>query len=113
MQNQAYHQYQKTQVTTVDSGKLVVLLYEGAIKFLRKSQEGIAEKDIEERHNNLMRALDIIDELNNSLNFSQGGEIARSLRTLYDFMRGHLTSANIKNDGLVKSVFYRQGFSGS
>ena len=98
MQNYALNQYQKTQVTTVDSGKVVVLLYEGAINFLRKSQEGIVEKDIEKRHNNLMRALDIIDELNNSLNFSEGGEIAISLRTLYDFMYGHLTSANIKND---------------
>jgi len=98
MQNHALNQYQKTQVTTVDSGKVVVLLYEGAIKFLRKSQEGIAEKDIEKRHNNIMRALDIIDELNNSLNFSEGGEIAISLRTLYDFMHGHLTEANINNN---------------
>jgi len=98
MQNHALNQYQKTQVTTVDSGKVVVLLYEGTIKFLRKSQEGIVEKDIEKRHNNLMRALDIIDELNNSLNFSQGGEIARSLNALYLFMRGHLTEANINNN---------------
>ena len=91
MQNYALNQYQKIQATTVDSGKVIVLLYEGAIKFLIKAREGIAEKDIEKRHNNLMRALDIIDELKNALNFSQGGEIARSVNALYLFMHlsGH------------------------
>jgi flagellar protein FliS len=91
-------QYVKTQVETADRGRLIVLLYEGAIKFLRKAQEGIEEKNIEKRCNNIDRALNIIDELKNSLNISQGGEIAIYLIHLYLFMRGHLVSANIKND---------------
>ena len=91
-------QYLKTQVTTVDGGKLIVLLYEGAIKFLRKAQESIEAKDIKQRHNSIMRALNIIDELRNSLNFSQGGEIAKNLQALYLFMNRHLTLANAKND---------------
>jgi flagellar protein FliS len=91
-------QYLKTQVTTVDGGKLIVLLYEGAIKFLRKAQESIETKDIKQRHNSIVRALNIIDELRNSLNFSQGGEIAKNLQALYLFMNRHLTLANAKND---------------
>jgi flagellar protein FliS len=91
-------QYLKTQVTTVDGGKLIVLLYEGAIKFLRKAQESIEAKDIKQRHNSIVRALNIIDELRNSLNFSQGGEIAKNLQALYLFMNRHLTLANAKND---------------
>ena len=92
------NQYLKTQITTVDGLKLVVLLYEGAIKFLLSAQEGIREKDIVKRHNNIYRVLDIVAELRNSLNFSQGGEIATSLDALYLFMDRHLMTANIQND---------------
>jgi flagellar protein FliS len=92
------NQYLKTQVTTVEGVKLIVLLYEGAIKFLLSAQEGIREKNIVKRHNNIYRVLDIILELRNSLNFSQGGEIAKSLNALYIFMEGHLITANIQND---------------
>ena len=91
-------QYLRTQVTTVDGVKLIVLLYEGAIKFLSSAQEGIREKNIPKRHNNIYRVLDILAELRNSLNFSQGGEIATSLNALYLFMEKHLTTANIQND---------------
>ena len=98
MAGYAENQYLKTQVTTVDNLRLVVLLYEGAIKFLLKAQEGIQEKDVAKRHNQIGRALDIIMELKNALNFSQGGEIAKSLNALYLFMQNHLTTANIQND---------------
>ncbi len=92
------NQYLKTQVTTVDGGKLVVLLYEGAIKFLLKAQEGIQANDTVKRHNNIIKSIDIIEELKNALDFNQGGEIARALYALYLFMHRHLMSANIKND---------------
>ncbi len=92
------NQYLKTQVTTVDGVRLIVLLYEGAIKFLLTAQEGIGEKDVVKRHNHINRTLDIITELKNALNFSQGGEIAKSLNALYLFMQRHLTMANIEND---------------
>jgi flagellar protein FliS len=91
-------QYLKTQVTTVEGIKLIVLLYEGAIKFLLTAQEGIREKNIAKRHNHIYRVLDILVELRNALNFSQGGEIATSLNALYLFMERHLTTANIQND---------------
>ncbi len=92
------NQYLKAQVTTVDSVKLVVLLYEGAIRFLLKAQDGLKERNVVQRHNHIQKALNIIEELKNSLNFSQGGEIAHSLNTLYVFMDKHLTEANMKND---------------
>lgn len=92
------NQYLKTQVTTVDGGKLIVLLYEGAIKFLSRALDGIQEHDTVKRHNHIVRVINIIEELKNSLNFSRGGEIAQSLNALYLFMIRHLTTANIKND---------------
>lgn len=98
MQNYARLQYQKNEITTVDRGKLVVLLYEGAINFLKKAQKYSLEKNHEKRHNNIVRALDILEELKNALNFSQGKEIAKSLNALYLFMIKHLQMADMKND---------------
>ncbi len=98
MNSYANLQYQKTQTITADRRRLIVLLYEAAIKFLRKAQGSIGKKNIEKRHYYLLRAINIIDELNNSLDLSKGGEIAQSLRSLYLFMRRHLVAAEIKND---------------
>ena len=92
-------QYQQTQVTTVDKGRLIVLLYEGAIKFLRQAQECADINDIAGKSNNINRALDIIAELNQSLNMNEGGEIAANLRRLYLFWSDHLIQAKIKKDG--------------
>ena len=97
MNNYAMNPYMKTGITTSDSGKLIVLLYEGAIRFLRDAQDGISENNIEKRNNNIVFAVDIIDELRNSLNMSEGKEIAGSLNALYLFMGRHLTAANYKN----------------
>ena len=105
MNNYAQDQYMKTQVLTADRGKLVVILYEGAIKFLKFSQDGIAKNNAEERNNNLVQALQIIDELRTTLNISEGKEIARSLNALYLFMSKHLAAANIQNSSrMIKEV---------
>jgi flagellar secretion chaperone FliS len=91
-------QYRHTQVTTVDKGRLIVLLYEGAIKFMRQATDCAQCGDIAGKANNINRALDIIAELNQSLNLSEGGEIAANLRRLYLFWSEHLIQAKIKKD---------------
>jgi flagellar protein FliS len=91
-------QYTQTQVTTVDKGRLIVLLYEGAIKFLRQAKGCADTGDISGKSNNINRALDIIAELNQSLNMNDGGEIASNLRRLYLFWSEHLIQAKIKKD---------------
>jgi len=102
MQNYGQHQYRQTTVTTADRGRLVVLLYEGAINFLKKARENIEEDNIEAKCNNINRAQDIIQELNNSLKMDAGGEIAGNLRSLYSFMERHLIKAKIERDGTKK-----------
>ena len=89
MQNYSQHQYSHTEVSTADRGRWVILLYEGAINFLKKAGEGIQEGNIEAKCNNITRAQDIIQELNNSLKMDAGGEIAGNLRSLYFFMDRH------------------------
>ncbi len=90
--------YQETAVLTQDKGKLIVMLYEGAIKFLKLSQKDIEEGNYELKNTNINKAWDIINELNASLDMEAGGEISENLRKLYSFMLTHLSSANFKND---------------
>jgi flagellar protein FliS len=99
MMSYGQQQYKKTQVATVDRGRLIVLLYEGAISFLTKAKASIADNDVPGCCNLINRAQDIIDELNASLNMDQGGDIAANLRKLYLFMGDQLVQAKIKGTG--------------
>jgi flagellar protein FliS len=99
MQNYGQHQYGRINVGTADRGRLVVLLYEGAINFLKKAKNDVQEGNIDAKCNNINRAQDIIQELNNSLKMDEGGEIAGNLRSLYFFMERHLVMAKIERDG--------------
>ena len=91
-------QYRQTQVTTVDKGRLIVLLYEGAIKFLREAVRAQTEGDIPAKAGFINRALDIISELSQSLNMQDGGEIAFNLKRIYQFWTDHLLKAKISRD---------------
>jgi len=102
MQNYSKHQYRQTEIRTADRGRLVVLLYEGAINFLKKAKNDVQEGNIEEKCNNINRATNIIQELNNSLKMDEGGEIAGNLRNLYFFMERCLVKAKIEKDGTKK-----------
>ncbi len=98
MLNYAQNQYRKTQVATVDRGRLIVLLYEGAVSFLIKAKACLAEGDIPGCASLINRAQDIIDELNASLNMELGGEIASNLRRLYLYMGDRLVRAKIRRE---------------
>jgi flagellar protein FliS len=91
--------YRQTQVTTVDKGRLIIILYEGAIKFIREAQKAQEAGDIPAKANAINRALDIITELNQSLNMQEGGDIAVNLRRIYKFWNEHLLKAKVSRDG--------------
>ena len=90
--------YQEATVTTGNNGRLIVLLYEGAIKFLRLAISQMEAKNYEAKGRYITRAQDIIGELNAVLDADAGGEIAVNLRRLYVFMSNRLSQANIKRD---------------
>lgn len=90
--------YQTLAVTTTDRGKLLLMLYEGAIKFLRMSKKGLEDKDIAKFCKYLSKAQAIVAELMNTLDFEKGGNVAKELFRLYDFMIFYLTEANIYKD---------------
>ncbi len=105
--NNAVKNYQTAQVNTVGNGEVIILLYEGAIRFLTQAKVKIAEKDYATKGMLISRAMDIVHELDNSLNMEKGGEIAQNLHGLYVFASTTLLRANIKLDcEMIDSVIH-------
>ncbi len=102
--------YRQVATQTAPPGQLVLMLYDGAIKFLERALPGFSIEDPAQAnmlvHNNLQRAQDIIRELNTSLNMDQGGEFANTLRRLYDYFDRRLLESNLKKqrDGVDEVI---------
>jgi len=97
--------YLQTQVTTTTQGDLLIMLFDGAIKFLHQAKERIEAKDYAKKGILISKALDILAELQGSLNAQKGGEVAENLRKLYLVCSTKLLAANMKMDtGLVDEV---------
>jgi flagellar protein FliS len=99
--------YKETQIKTATPGRLVVMLYDGALKYLALAMEALAARH--QRYDRvseyLVRAQDIITELMVSLDFDQGRDIARSLFNLYMWMNHQLMEGNItKNNAPLEQV---------
>jgi flagellar protein FliS len=93
--NNVSQKYIETQVNTASQGKLIVMLYDGAIKFINKALEHIDKKEIEATHNNIIKVQDIITELITSLNM-EAGDISQKLFSIYMYINRQLSLANIK-----------------
>jgi flagellar protein FliS len=98
MLTQYARQYEQTQVVTSSGVQLIVLLYDGAIQSLEIARREIQAKNVREKARHLGRAIAIIGELNSVLDYEQGGDIARSLRRLYDYILSELVEANARNN---------------
>jgi flagellar secretion chaperone FliS len=96
--NNPYKQYKKTQIDTANQGKLIIMLYEGAIKHINRALELLPQKKIEEIHNNIIKAQDIVAELMVSLNMD-AGEIASKLLSIYLYINKKLMEANLSKSG--------------
>lgn len=93
-----YQKYKQTQVVSASREKLLLMMYEGAIKFTKLAIRAAEEKNIPDRCTNLGRAYDIVMELNNTLDHNVGGEISKQLEQLYMFITDQFTKANIGGD---------------
>jgi len=90
--------YKETAVTTQDRGHLVVMLYDGAIRFLRQAIAATQRREYIAKGRYIAKAQDIIMELNTVLDMEAGGQVAVNLRQLYTFMWGYLNQANLRKD---------------
>jgi flagellar protein FliS len=91
--------YKQTAVITSDPGKLIVMLYDGAIRFLTLATDRLEKRDAFGVNQNLIKGKSIIAELMASLNMEKGGEIAANLQRLYAYMFNQLVDANVSKDG--------------
>lgn len=90
--------YFQTQVRSRSSIELVVMLYDGATKFLGQARDAAAQRDTEAAQESISRSLAIIAELQNTLNMDAGGELAETLDALYVFIRERLLDASLRGD---------------
>lgn len=93
-----YGAYKKTAVSTASKEQILLMLYQAAIKNCKKAIEAIQTKNIAGKGEYIGKLQDIVIELNNSLDFEIGGDIAKELSSLYDYILFASTQANIKID---------------
>lgn len=93
-----WQSYQKVATTTATPGQLVLMLFDGAIRFLEQANSGFQLEDPGEFNlainNNIHRAQAIVDELNGSLDLEKGGELADKLRGIYNYIDRRLDESN-------------------
>ena len=97
MNVKAFKAYQSTNVTTAKPDKVLLMLYEGCIKFLRIAKVKMQEKKVAEKGKNISKALAIIAELINTLDHEVGGQLSMDLESLYMFIMDKFIEANINN----------------
>lgn len=90
--------YKETQIRTMDSGTVLLLLYDGAIGFVERARASLERGDAAEKGECIIKAHDIISEFLTALDFEAGGDLARNLEGLYHYILDQLTIANLNND---------------
>lgn len=93
--------YRANSVLTASPGQLVLMLYDGALKALSIAREGFARPPDDARrfeviNAQLIKAQNIISELQGTLNHDAGGDVSRTLERLYDYHLRRLTEANLR-----------------
>ena len=90
--------YKRASVNTMDQNKLIVMLYDGAIKNITFGVEQMRLGNVEKTHTHLVKSKNIVAELMASLNMDKGGEVAKNLRSLYSYMFGQLIESNMSKN---------------
>lgn len=103
--------YQTTAVTSASPLQLVIMLYDGAIRFLRRALTAMEKKDLYNQNEDIQRAQRILTELMSCLDMEKGGEVAANLFALYSFCYNQLLTANLedKPEGVQSSLKVLEG----
>ena len=105
-----YSAYERTNVETADQRQLILMLYDGALRFMQRATAKIEANDIEGAHNYLIRARDIVSELLATLKPEKSGEIGENLKQLYTYLFNRLVEANLTKDvAIVQEVAQLMG----
>ncbi len=98
--NDPVHAYKETQIKTANQIRLIVMLYDGAIRHVNLALDALAagHRRYDEVNNHIIAAQDILSELTASLDFDKGGGLAKNLFSLYSFMNRRLLEGNLTKD---------------
>jgi flagellar protein FliS len=105
-----WNSYRQVATQTASPGQLVLMLYDGAIRFLERALAGFEIEDPAQCNqtinNNVLRAQQILDELTASLNLSEGGDLAATLQSLYGYLHRRLQEANVRKqtEGIAEAI---------
>lgn len=98
MGSDPYSTYKSTQIETASQEKILLMLYDGCIKFARQAKHNMEDEEYQASHDKLIQAQDIVTELMSSLDMDVGGDVAQELYQLYDFCLHNLIQANVEKD---------------
>jgi flagellar protein FliS len=101
MTGNAHNQYLKTKVMTASKEQLVLMLFDGVLRFSEEAKAAWQEKDIEGGHNAMVKAQKIVLELAYSLDKEKGGEIAANLASLYTYCYSRLVTASVERSSEI------------
>ena len=108
--------YRRIEAESRSPMELVVMLYDGAVRFAADARDAIARNDVRARVDATRRVMDIVVELQNTLNVKEGGDIAAELDRLYSYMTSRLLDVT-KGDATAADEIHkllgtlREGFS--
>lgn len=105
-----HQQYLQNSIMSAGKGELTLMLYNGAIRFVKQGINNIENKNMQGAHSSIIRAQEIISELNGTLNMDY--EISKNMSLLYDYINRRLVEANIKKDKqiLEEALSFIEGF---
>lgn len=99
----AYNQYKENSINTATPEELTLMLYNGLIKFIMRGIDSVEKNNVQEAHNNITRAQDIIKEFMSTLDLRY--EVSKNLYAIYDYLLNRLMDANLKKDkGILEEV---------
>jgi len=94
----AYQQYQESQVFTASRGRLLLMAYDGAMRFIRQAQAFMADRNYEGQNTSIVKAQRIILSLASSLDHTADPDLAERLTRLYEYLFSRLIHANVSDD---------------
>lgn len=101
MLHNAAQTYQSNQVTTATPGELTLMLYNGAIKFIKQAKAAMEEKNVVKAHEACLKVQNILYELMSTLNNEYS--ISKELAKMYDYMLHRMIEANMQKDITILS----------
>jgi flagellar protein FliS len=90
-------QYRKSSIGSASPLQLVVMLYDGALRFMEAGKHAMLKKDVFAQNEALTKAERIVSELLATLDMNQGGEVAKNLLSIYTYVYNQLVTANIED----------------